>query len=312
MSTLNLRFIVSMSYLKVMYNADNGNLMETVTSHWIQQSKEKGKQDHASIAEIGTWPTWSEAKFPSDKAACFLSASIELTSVSISEFFAAKASARFDSTFVTSLLYTDNSCSSCFMRASYDLLSSLCERGIFRIKRNISTIELVTWTNNCTWMFTQLVRNMAENLPPQQEVPLVVHFQICTLVDEMRVQHKPRHWWNKRLKKHPKSKIVKAMENMEGSSLFHLRNKSVTSELTLLGEVIALQNILQTRSFQFFWVSCTWWIDWTASFNIKEKETDQEWSMQREKWKKKSQIVLEFSAYWVGERKNPHQIYLIC
>lgn len=42
------------------------------------------------------------------------------------------------------------------------------------------------------------------------------------------------------------------MENMEGSSLFHLRNKSVTSELTLLGEVIALQNILQTRSFQFF------------------------------------------------------------
>lgn len=158
---------------------------------------------------MGTWPTWSEAKFPSDKAACFLSASIELTSVSISEFFAAKASARFDSTFVTSLLYTVNSCCSCFMRASYDLLSSLCECGIFRIKRNISTTELVTCKDNCTWMFTQLIRSRDENSPLQQEVPLVVHFQICTLVDEMRAQHKPGNWWNKRLKKHPKSKLSK-------------------------------------------------------------------------------------------------------
>lgn len=71
--------------------------------------------------------TCSEAKFPSDKAACFLSASIELTSASISEFFAAKASTILDSTLVTSVLDSDMSCCSCFMCDSYDLLSSLCQ-----------------------------------------------------------------------------------------------------------------------------------------------------------------------------------------
>lgn len=71
--------------------------------------------------------TCSEARFPSDKAACFLSASMELTRASISEFFATKASDMFDSTLVTSVLDSDKSCCSCFMRDSYDLLSSLCQ-----------------------------------------------------------------------------------------------------------------------------------------------------------------------------------------
>lgn len=80
--------------------------------------------------------TCNEARFPSDEAACFLSASIELTRLSISEFFAAKASAIFDSTLVTSLLDIDKSCCSCFIRASYDLLNSLCQGSIPNIKDN--------------------------------------------------------------------------------------------------------------------------------------------------------------------------------
>lgn len=45
-------------------------------------------------------------------------------------FFAAKASAILDSTLETSVLDSNKSCSSCFMRASYDLLNSLCQRTI--------------------------------------------------------------------------------------------------------------------------------------------------------------------------------------
>ena len=71
-----------------------------------------------------------DARLPSDNAACLLIASTELRTASISAFFAAKASAIFDSTLVTSFLLSDKSLCSCFMLASYDLLSSLCK---FRI-----------------------------------------------------------------------------------------------------------------------------------------------------------------------------------
>lgn len=69
--------------------------------------------------------TCSDASFPSEAAACFFNASIEVTRASISEFFAAKASAISDSILDTELLDIDKSCCSCFIRASYELLRSL-------------------------------------------------------------------------------------------------------------------------------------------------------------------------------------------
>lgn len=73
--------------------------------------------------------TCNDASFPSEAAACFFNASIEVTRASISEFFAAKASAMSDSILVAALLDTDKSSCSCFIRASYELLRSLWKGG---------------------------------------------------------------------------------------------------------------------------------------------------------------------------------------
>lgn len=53
--------------------------------------------------------TCNDASFSSEVAASFFRASNELTRASISEFFAARASDKFDSTLATSILDPDKS-----------------------------------------------------------------------------------------------------------------------------------------------------------------------------------------------------------
>lgn len=139
--------------------------------------------------------TCNDASCPSEAAACFFNASIELTRASISEFFAAKASAMSDSILVAALLDTDKSSCSCFIRASYELLRSLWKGGRWTSKyyNIVPTLDyFYKWRH---WAHKEASKETWGHISPQKQVVLpAVNFLICILEDEMKGQHKPEHW----------------------------------------------------------------------------------------------------------------------
>lgn len=88
--------------------------------------QEQHKEQSIEKGQIMGKHTCKDTSFPSEVDTCFFKVSTVPTRDSISVFFAAKASVIFVSALAASAFTADKFCCSCFMRASYELLSSLC------------------------------------------------------------------------------------------------------------------------------------------------------------------------------------------